>query len=290
MRYLLYDGYNLCFRAFFGMPELRRSDGLLTNAVHGWVRTLWMLKDQEAPDREIAIFDMGVSTRTDLLPDYKANRQETPAEFEAQMPYVRKITEAMGIAVVEEDRVEADDLMASLAIRMKEAGHEVILVSADKDLGQVVQTDIIQLIPPPTANPRTGWKRLDAAGIEARFGVRPALIPDYLALIGDSSDNIPGIKGVGPKTAAKWLREYGGLEAVIASANYLQPARFQGVVAKEADKLRRNYKVTTLDLDCARDFELPPDPRPDRAKLRELFDELEMAKAGTDAETRYAGG
>lgn len=290
-RFLLLDGYNLAFRAYYGMPELTRSDGFPTSVVHGWLRTLWMLEDLQDPDVVLAFFDLGASTaREALQSDYKANRGKTPEALELQIPYVKQLTEALGIPVIELRGVEADDLMAAAAVHLANRGDEALLVSADKDLGQILRPGIRQILPPPTANPRLGWRELDEAKLEEKYEVRAEQIPDYLALIGDNSDNIPGLAGCGPKTAVKWLKEYGTLEAILANANYLKPPRFQEKVAAEAENLRRNLQIVTLDLkqDLAI---LEEEPRePDVYAAEEILLELEMKKAASDTRNRYLAG
>ncbi len=287
-RFLLLDGYNLAFRAYYGMPELTRSDGFPTSIIHGWVRTLWMLEDQQNPDVVLAFFDLGASTaREALQADYKANRGETPEALELQIPYVKRLTEALGIPVIERRGVEADDLMAAAAVKLVARGDEALLVSADKDLGQILRPGIRQLLPPPTANPRLGWRELDEAGLEEKYQIKAEQIPDYLALIGDSSDNIPGLAGCGPKTAVKWLREYGTLEEILRHANYLKPPRFQEKVSAEAANLRRNLKLVTLDLEEEVAI-LEEEPRePDVGAAEAILLELEMKKAAADTRKRY---
>src|SRR5690606_9952506 len=199
--WLLIDGFNLAYRCFFAIPELTRADGFPTNAVHGWVKSIWRLNDQERPDGVLVFFDLGgAQDRLALLPDYKAQREEMPAALEQQIPVLKELTRAMGLVGVEQDGVESDDLLASEAVALAAAGHEVLVVSADKVFAQLVNARIRMLLPPPTANPKLGWRTLVAAGVAAKFGVPPSGIVDYLALVGDASDNIPGLPGVGPKT------------------------------------------------------------------------------------------
>jgi DNA polymerase-1 len=286
MKFLLVDGYNLAYRCFFAIPELTRADGFPTNALHGWLKSLWKLADQERPDATLVFFDLGGSQdRLVLHPEYKAHRAEMPEALARQLPYIRAMTRAMGLVGIEQDGVESDDLLASEAVTLAAAGHEILIVSSDKDFAQIVGERIQIMLPPPTANPKLGWRRLDAAGVAEKFGVPPAGIADYLALVGDTSDNIPGVAGVGPKTAAKWLAEHGSLEGVIARAAELNPERFRAVVAAEAERLRRNRTITTLNLKLAPAPTERPPAQP--AELFRLLEEMEMRTALADARKRY---
>ncbi len=287
-KWLLVDGFNMAFRAFYGMPELTRADGFPTGALHGWVKTMWRLQDQEKPDAMLVFFDLGGSQdRLALHPDYKAQRKETPEPLEKQIPVIKELTRAMGLVGVELDGVESDDLVASQARALANAGHDVLIVSADKDFAQCVDERIKLLLPPPTANPKLGWRVLDQAGVVEKFGVPPATIAEYLALIGDTSDNIPGINGVGPKTAVKWFAEFKTLEGIIAHAGALKPERFCLVVAQEADKLRRNLKLTTLRTESPLLHVAPAEPA--AGKIFALLESLEMRSSLAEAKERYTG-
>jgi DNA polymerase-1 len=287
-KWLLLDGFNLAFRAFYGMPELTRADGFPTGAVHGWVKTIWRLQDQEKPGATLAFFDLGgAQDRLALLPEYKAQRKETPPPLVQQLPVIKELTRAMGLVGIELDGVESDDLLASQARVLANAGHDVLIVSADKDFAQMVDDRIRILLPPPTANPKLGWRVLDAAGVTEKFGVPPAQIADLLALVGGTSDNIPGINGVGPKTAAKWLGEFGDLAGVLAHAEALNPERFRAAVAAETDKLRRNLRLTTLRTDCPMVTAAPGVP--DAASVFALLEAMEMRSSLAEARRRYSG-
>lgn len=286
-KWLLIDGFNLAYRCFHAIPELTRSDGFPTNALHGWVKSLWKLHDQERPEAIVVFFDLGESQdRLVLLPEYKAHREAMPESLVKQLPYVKLLTKALGFVGVEIDGVESDDLLASQARVLAAAGHDVIIVSSDKDFAQIVDDRIKILLPPPTANPKLGWRLLDAAGVLEKFGVPPAQIPDYLALVGDTSDNIPGLDGVGPKTAAKWLQSYQTIEGVIAHATELTPDRFQAAVQASADHLRRNLQLTTLNL--AHPTIVAEKTPVQHADLFRLLEELEMKTCLLDARKRYA--
>ncbi len=277
MKIALIDGFNLAFRAFYGMPELAREDGFPTGALHGWVRTLWYIEDNVACDRMLVFFDLGGATRQlAIREDYKANRVEAPEALEKQIPVIKDWTRAAGYVGVEENGIEADDLIAAYSRKFSGEGHEVLIISADKDLAQLVTDRVRQLVPPPTANPKLGWRELDAAAVRDKFGIGPERIADYLALIGDTSDNIPGLRGVGPKTAAKWLNQYASVEEIIAHCGELQPKRFQGLVHAEADNLRRNLRMTRLDDSVPIDDTAHAAPDPARAVA--LLEEMEMGR------------
>jgi len=286
-KWLLIDGFNLAYRCFHALPELTRADGFPTGALHGWVKSLWKLIDQEKPDSTLVFFDLGgAQDRLALHPEYKAQREEMPDSLSRQLEPLKALTRAMGLAGIEVDGVESDDLLASEAIALARAGNDVLIVSSDKDFAQIVSEKIKIMLPPPTANPKLGWRLRDAAGVKEKFGVPPEKVADYLALVGDTSDNIPGLDGVGPKTAAKWLLEFGDLEGVIAHAAELQPERFRDAVAKGVARLRLNRKLTTLNL------ALPPvTPQwrtPEPAELFRLMESFEMRSTLVEAQRRYA--
>lgn len=285
-KWVLIDGFNLAYRCFFAIPELTRGDGFPTNALHGWVKSIWKLEEQEKPEATLVFFDLGGSQdRLALHPEYKAQREEMPEALVKQLPYVKLLTRAMGCMGIEQDGVESDDLLASEAVGLARQGHEVLIVSSDKDFAQIVSPQITIMLPPPTANPKLGWRRLDEAGVKEKFGVPPSQIADYLALVGDTSDNIPGLDGVGPKTAAKWLAECGHLEGVIAQADKLNPERFRAVVTGAAERLRLNRRLTTLNL-ALPTFSAHRVPA-QRDELFRLLAELEMRTSLADAQKRY---
>lgn len=278
MRWLLIDGFNLVFRSHFAMERsnLRRpSDQFPTGALHGWMKALLDLRAAEQPDRCAVFFDLGGSDRhLAALPEYKAQRDDTPQDIVLQLPEIKTLTALLGFQVFERRGVEADDLIATAVRRLSAEGHACVIVSADKDFGQCVGGPVLQLAPPPTANPALGWRRLDAAAVEEKFGVPPRLIADYLALVGDTSDNIPGLRGVGPKTAVKWLQEHGDLAGVLAAAERLQPERFREQVKAEAARIRTNLELVTFRTDFA--FE-PGEPVAEDASGVEAFlERMEM--------------
>ena len=287
MKVLLVDGFNLAYRCFFAIPELTRGDGFPTNALHGWVKSLWKLSDQEKPGASLVFFDLGgAQDRLALHPEYKAQREEMPEALARQIQPIKDLTRAMGLGGIEVSGVESDDLLASEAVARAREGHEVVIVSSDKDFAQIVGDRITMLLPPPTARPGLGWRRLDDAGVVEKFGVPPGRMADYLALVGDTADNIPGINGVGPKTAAKWLSMHGSLQGVIDHAAELEPERFRAVVAAETGKLALNLRLVTLNT------ALPPPPaearQPDPGALFRILGEMEMTSTLAEARERYS--
>jgi DNA polymerase-1 len=283
-QWLILDGYNLAFRSFYAVPELTRRDGFPTNAIHGWIRTLWKLADLYPDARQVVTFDMGSALRLELQPAYKANRSETPESLEQQIPELKRITAYLGLPILALEGVEADDIIGTLAARLSEDGEGVIIVSADKDLGQCLRPGVRQLLPPPTANPKLGWREMDAAGLEEKLGIRPDQVPDYLALMGDTSDNIIGVKGVGPKTASRWIQDYGSLTNLLERIPEVKPERFQPLLAEAADRLRENIQMTTLQT-----IELPEEwatGQPDPEAVLAFFKEMEMENSARQFQER----
>ncbi len=285
-KWLLIDGFNLAYRCFFAIPELTNKSGFPTNALHGWVKSIWKLEDQERPEGTLVFFDLGgAQDRLALHPEYKAQREEMPEALEKQIPHIKALTRAMGLVGVESHGVESDDLLASEAVSLAKMGHEVLIVSSDKDFAQIVNDKIKIMLPPPTANPKLGWRTMDVAGVKEKFGVHPHQIADYLALVGDTSDNIPGIAGVGPKTASKWLEEHLTLEGVIAKAGELKPDRFREPVTTGTERLRMNLKLTTLNL--ALPVRDAVKGTPVAEELFRILAEMDMKGALADAQKRY---
>lgn len=208
-----------------------------------------------------------------------------PEALQKQIEPLKALTRAMGGAGIEADGVESDDLLAAQAAALARAGHDVLIVSSDKDFAQMVDERVKILLPPPSANPKLGWRVLDAAGVREKFGVPPTQIADYLALVGDTADNIPGVAGVGPKTAAKWLAAHGSLDGVLAAAVALEPERFRTPVAEAAERLRLNRRLVTLNLSLPVVEAVPPAPQP--AELFRLLEEMEMRGTLAEARRRY---
>ena len=246
----LVDGSYYLFRAYHAMPGLTNAANEPTGAIFGVINMLRKLIRDEQPDCFAAVFDAkGKTFRNDLYPPYKANRPPAPPDLVAQIEPLHEIIQALGVPLLRIDGVEADDVIATLAARASQAGFRVLVSTGDKDLAQIVDDDI-HLI--NTMNNT----RYDRAGVIEKYGVPPDRIIDYLALTGDTSDNVPGIPKVGPKTAVKWLAQHGSLDEIVANAD-----SFGG---KVGEYLRENLGQIPLSrqlVTLKSDLELPVEPQ-----------------------------
>ncbi|MDR2512841.1 MAG: hypothetical protein LBD01_03480 [Puniceicoccales bacterium] len=275
MKYVLVDGFNLAFRMFHGMPVFSRRDGLPVNAIMGWVRSIWKLQELETPCTIAVFFDKAGSRRhLELHEGYKAHRPEMPEALARQIPFLKEVTPFLGARVVEEEGVEADDLIASAARALAAQGSEVRIASSDKDFAQCVDAHVHLLIPTQAGATKAGWAKLDAVGVQEKFGVPPEKIVDLLSLTGDAVDNIPGVPGVGPKTALAWLLAYGDIAGLLTALDKVEPARFREVLAGARELLRLNQQLIRFRSDFAVDCSAPA--KPDDNAARAFFERMEM--------------
>ena len=243
----LIDGSGYLFRAYHALPPLsRKSDGLPTGAVSGYCNMLWKLledmKDGDRPTHLAVIFDAGKKTfRNDIYPEYKANRPEPPEDLIPQFPLVRDATRAFGVACVEEPGFEADDLIATYARLAREAGARTTIVSSDKDLMQLVEDGKVQLFDTMKN------KRIGSAEVIERFGVPPSKVVEVQALAGDSTDNVPGVPGIGVKTAAELINTYGDLETLLKRAGEIKQPKRRETLMENADKAILSQRLVLLD-------------------------------------------
>lgn len=257
------------FRAFFAIPPLTNSQGMPTNALYGFLAMTLKLLREVKPDYLVYCFDLKEpSFRYDLYSEYKATREEMPDDLQPQIPYLKKLTDLLGIAQVERVGYEADDVIGSLARLGVEKGVHVVIVSGDKDFAQLVRPGV-------TLYDTMKEVRTDVEGVQAKFGVRPEQIIDYLALVGDSSDNVPGVRGIGPKGAQKLLNDYESLEGIYAHIDSIKGA-IQKKLADGRDSAYLSRKLCTIvtDLDVGSaldDYRLRAiDPEPLKVVLKEL--------------------
>ncbi len=222
----LIDGSVYIFRAYYSLPSMSAPDGTPTHAAYGFANTLIKYLTERRPTHLAVAFDYSTeSFRNQLEPDYKAQRGDPPEDLEPQFELCTRVTEALGIPTFEVEDFEADDLIATLATRLVKKGARVSVVSVDKDLAQLVREDG-RVVCHDLARDAT----LDADGVRAKFGVDPAQIPDYLGLVGDAVDNLPGVPGVGPVGAAAALRAFGRIEAMPADAAAWRATGVRGAV------------------------------------------------------------
>ncbi|MBL4684669.1 MAG: DNA polymerase I [Nannocystaceae bacterium] len=244
----LFDGNNFVYRAFHALPMLTAPDGRPVNAVHGFVRMLAAARRDFAPERLVAVFDAGGDGgRRDMYPEYKANRSPPPDDLAPQFPLVRQAVDAMGILRIDQPGWEADDIIASYTRVAHAEGITVVIVSSDKDLMQLVSMEDGEA--PIFLYDTMKGRVMGPAEVEEKFGVLPPKLGDLLALAGDSSDNIPGVPGIGPKTAAGLLREYGDLEAVLAAAPSVKQKKRRERLIEFADDARLSRKLVKLHED-----------------------------------------
>jgi 5'-3' exonuclease len=210
----LIDGSVYIFRAYYSLPDMKAPDGTPTHAAYGFANSLLKYLTDKRPSHLAVAFDHSMeSFRNEIAPEYKANRDETPADLEPQFDLCVQVSRALGIAAFEAENFEADDVIATLTAQLARKGARVVVVTTDKDLAQVVREDG-RVVTHDLARDETR----DAAGVREKFGVSPEQIPDYLALMGDSVDNLAGVPGVGAKTAAAALRAFGRIEKIPADA------------------------------------------------------------------------
>ncbi|MEL7345844.1 MAG: 5'-3' exonuclease H3TH domain-containing protein, partial [Pseudomonadota bacterium] len=251
----LIDGSAFIFRAYHALPPLtRKSDGLPIGAVSGFCNMLhrYVTDDHgsDAPTHVAVIFDKGSHTfRNDLYSEYKANREAMPEDLRPQIPLTRQATEAFNIACKEKEGYEADDIIATLAVQAREAGGRVTIISSDKDLMQLVGGGVEMLDAMKN-------RRNDVDGVEEKFGVRPERVVDVQALAGDSVDNVPGAPGIGVKTAALLINEFGDLETLLDRADEIkQPKRRQTLIDHRA-QIELSKKLVLLDTNTPLEFTL----------------------------------
>ncbi len=247
-RLLIVDGHAYAYRAFYAIRELRSPSGQPTNAIYGFVKMLAKMREAVGPTHLMVVWDGGLSVeRVADLPEYKAQRPEMPDDLRPQLDGIVSYLQAAGVASFRRDGVEADDYIACLARHAAAAGMTVVIASADKDFMQLV-SPMVGLLNPNDKS-ETVWTHEQ---VRAKTGVEPAQIVDWLALMGDSVDNIPGVPGVGPKTAADLLNQFGSVAGLYARLAGVKSEKLRGALRLSAAEVRRNLKLVRLqdDLPC----------------------------------------
>ncbi|WP_343487471.1 DNA polymerase I [Allomuricauda sp. d1] len=279
-RLFLLDAYALIFRGYYALIKNPRinSKGMDTSAIMGFMNSLFDVIKREQPDHLAVAFDKGGSVeRTEIFEDYKANRDETPEAIQIAVPYIQKILQAMKIPIVELEGYEADDLIGTIAKQAEKENYKVFMVTPDKDFGQLVSENIFMYRPARMGNSIEIW---GIPEVQKRFGVeRPEQVIDYLGMMGDASDNIPGLPGVGDKTAKKFLEQFGSMEGLLDNTDQLK-GKMKEKVEENAELGRLSRTLAEIKTDCdvtfsAEDYKMCP---PDAQAVQEIFEELEFRR------------
>jgi DNA polymerase-1 len=272
----LIDGNSLAYRAFFALPEsIGTSDGRPTNAIYGLASMLVKIIDEHHPQGVVVAWDAGYSGREQTYDLYKAQRKPRPDLLREQWPHLMPLVEAFGYTNVKVEGFEADDVIASLVKQAREEGIEVMVVTGDRDAYQLVDEGVRVM---STSRGITETKIYDRAAVEERYGVPPELITDLMGLRGDTSDNIPGVPGVGEKTATQLLQQFGSLDAVLANVDQISGAKRKQNLTEHADDARMSKQLATLqyEIETGVDLAAAMTSEPDRGALREFMREFEL--------------
>jgi len=271
MKIYLIDGSSYIYRAFYAMRDLSTSKGLPTNATYILARMLLKVLKEKKPEHISFVLDSkGPTIRHEIYEEYKAKRQKMPEALQKQMPYILRLVDALGISMFQKEGYEADDIIATLARRFRDKAN-IIIISGDKDLMQLVDDHIIL------------WdtlkdKRFDPTGVKEKYGVGPEYIPDLLSLMGDSSDNIPGVPGIGQKSAVTLISKMGHIEDIIKNADQIDSPKIRDTIKENTKGARFGFELVRLDrdIDIEADFNQLSTRQKDTTKLVPLFEELEF--------------
>ncbi|MCP9449378.1 MAG: DNA polymerase I [Nitrospira sp.] len=268
----LIDGSAYIYRAFFALPPLNNSKGLQTNAIYGFTTMLLkILRERQPDDVAVAFDEKGPTLRHEEFKEYKAQRPPMPDAMQAQIPYIHRVVEALAIPILRQPGYEADDLIGTLARKAEQAGYDVVIVTGDKDMFQLLSPHV--RIYDPVKDKWFG----EAECIE-RFGVEPARVVEIMGLMGDATDNIPGVKGIGEKTAMKLIAQFGTIDELLNRVDEVTPARTKTLLIEQAERARLSRSLATIKTDCPIDFDqaaLRVKP-PHMDRLNELLRELEF--------------
>ncbi len=284
-RVFLVDGNSYLYRAFFATPHLSNSKGIPTNATYAFMNMIRKLQNEEKPDGLIIVFDSKApSFREEISKAYKAQRPPMPGNLSAQIPYVKSVLEAMGLPILEKEGFEADDIIGTVTERLKGQDTEIVIVTSDKDMMQLVTDKVIIL------DTMKGLS-IGEKEVEEKFGIMPSLMIDYLALCGDTSDNIPGVPGVGDKTARELVSTLGNVEEIYANIDQVKKPALKEKLINGKDLAYMSKQLATIRLDVPIDTDLDrlaikeQDPK----ALRTLYRELEFTSLYRDIKVEAEG-
>lgn len=275
-RFVILDGSSLMYRAFYALPPLTDSQGRPTNAIFGFSNMLTKLLGELQPDKLVIAFDKGRTTfRTERYAEYKGTRDKTPEELLAQIPLLHEFAAAFGISFIEKERYEADDIIGTLAVKAAGAGHEVMVVTGDRDALQLVRPNLKVLL---TKKGISELKEYDEAAFQEEYGFEPIKLIDLKGLMGDTSDNIPGVPGVGPKTASKLLLEYGSLEEVLNNIENISGKKLKERLTENKEQAILSKELATIELNVP-EMELDWESygiTPDHERMKSFCDGYEL--------------
>lgn len=285
-RLFLIDGYALIYRAYFAMINrpLTTTYGENTSAAFGFTRFLLKIREEHEPDYLGIVLDAGTSARVERYPAYKATREKMPTDLEASLPRIRDLMQAFRVPVIQVPDHEADDVIGTLADRAADGGLEAVIVSGDKDFYQLIRPGVSLLNPGRGGQAMVEEEWVDTRNAADRLGVPPDHVVDYLALIGDASDNIPGARGIGPKTAIQLIDKYGPVEDIIARSDEISGKRAREAIQTSAADIRLSKELITIRRDVQIELDLSPleIDEPDTERLRALFVDLEFHSLAKD--------
>ena len=273
---LLIDGNSLVYRAFFALPEsIATSKGQPTNAIFGFASMLVKMISDFGVRPTLVVWDAGMSGRKEIYEEYKGHRESRPDLLQEQWPHMQPLVEAFGYESVRVEGYEADDVIATLARQAREQGIDVTVLTGDRDLFQLIEPGVTVMA---TGRGVTDTKVYDRDAVIERYGIPPELVPDFVGLKGDTSDNIPGVPGIGDKTASQLLQEWGDLEGVLANIDSISGAKRKQNLTEHAENARISKQLATAvrDVDVEVDFDGVIAREPDRSRLRETFREFEL--------------
>ena len=270
---VLVDGSNYIYRAFYAIPLLTNSKGFPTNAIYGFTNMLLKLRRELKPDYIVVTFDLkGPTTRHGEFENYKATRKPMPDDLIPQIPFIKDVVRGLSICVLEKQGIEADDLIGTLTVLANEKGWRTAIISGDKDLMQLVDENVVMV---DTMKDKT----YDAAAVKEKFGVRPDKVVEILGLMGDTSDNIPGVPGIGPKTAQRLIEEYGSVDEVIKNSENLRNVKLRESFRQYAEQARLSRQLANIrkDIEIDFDFQDAAIKEPNKEILSKLFSEFEFS-------------
>lgn len=264
---VLIDGHSILNRAFYGLPDLTNADGLHTNAIYGFLTIMFKILEEEKPDYLTVAFDVHAPTfRHEMYEEYKGTRKPMADELRQQVPVIKEVLKAMGIRIIEQAGLEADDLIGTLSKRCAQKGMEVSVISGDRDLLQLA-TEQVKIRIPKTKQGRTEVEDYYAQDVKERYQVTPTEFIDLKALMGDASDNIPGVPSIGEKTATKIITEYHSIEEAYAHVDEVKPPRASKALKEHWDMAVMSKRLATINVDADFPYEL------EEAKLGNIYTE-----------------